>query len=58
MPEPVTMAPDADEPAAQQVRLRREVVVPVVPSQWLWTYLAVKAVLVFTAMATMAALAR
>lgn len=45
-------------PEGEPVTLRREVVVPVVPSQWLWTYLTVKAVLVFAAMATMAAIAR
>jgi hypothetical protein len=38
--------------------LRREVIVPVVPRSWLWTYLAVKAALIMTAIATMSVVSR
>lgn len=38
--------------------LRREAIIPVVPKQWIWSYLLIKGTLIAVAMGTMALIAR
>jgi hypothetical protein len=39
-------------------KLRREAIIPILPRQWLWSYLLIKVMVVSMAIATMSLIAR
>ncbi|MBT8495886.1 MAG: hypothetical protein KJO07_22775 [Deltaproteobacteria bacterium] len=53
-----TPAPDRERPETKVPKLRREAIIPILPRQWLWTYLLIKVMVVSMAIATMSMIAR